>query len=116
MDILRCVVVALSEDVRNIAAGALKSLGVETTLLASLEELPTILEKVPACGVLLEVITSRKASPQGKKAARSLAKFYPFGKFKVLGNDVLILGKKSVEGSSAIASSSIRERSEEMQD
>jgi hypothetical protein len=57
-----CVVVALSEDVRNIVAAGLESLGMEATLLASPEELPTVLEKIPACGILLEVITSIKAS------------------------------------------------------
>jgi len=61
MGILTCVVVALSEDARNVVAGALKSLGVETALLASLEEWPTTLEKIPACGVLLEVVSSIKA-------------------------------------------------------
>lgn len=54
MGILTCVVVALNEDVRNIVAAALKSLGVEATLLASPEELPTVLEKTPACGILME--------------------------------------------------------------
>ena len=79
MGILTCVVVALSENVRNIAAAALKSMGVEATLLASLEELPATLEKIPACGVLPEVITSIEASPLGQKAMQELAEFYPFG-------------------------------------
>jgi hypothetical protein len=114
MGILTCVVVAFSEDVRNIVAAALKSLGVETALLSSLEELPTALETIPACGVLLEVSTSIKASLQGKKAIRQMAEFYPFGKFKLVGNDVLILGKESLEALAKIASASIRERSEEI--
>jgi len=109
MGILTCVVVALSEDARNVVAGALQSLGVETTLLASLEELPTTLEKTPACGVLLEV-TSMKASPQGKKAMQEMAEFYPFGRFKLVGTDVLILGKDSLEALFKITSGSIRER------
>lgn len=91
MSTLTCVVVASSEDVRNVVAGALKSLGVESTLLASLEELPKTLERVPACGVLLEVNSSREASPEGNKAIREMSKFYPFGKFRLVGNDVLIL-------------------------
>jgi hypothetical protein len=91
MGVLTCVVVAASEGVRNVVAGALKSLGVETTLLASLEELPKTLERVPACGVLLEVNTLMKASPLGKKAMREMGQFYPFCKFKPVGNDVLIL-------------------------
>jgi hypothetical protein len=97
MGIATCVVVALSEDVRNIVAAGLRSLGVEATLLASPEELPTTLEKIPACGILLEVITSIKASPQAKKAIQELAEFYPFGKFKLAGNEVLILGKESLQ-------------------
>jgi hypothetical protein len=97
MSILTCVVVALSEDARNVVAGALQSLGVEARSLASLEELPAVLEKIPACGILLEVITSIKASPQAKKAIQELGEFYPFGKFKLAGNEVLILGKESLQ-------------------
>jgi len=91
MGILTCVVVAPSEDVRNVVAGALKSMGVDTTLLASPEELPKTLERVPACGVLLEVNSSMEASPEGHKAIREMSEFYPFGKFRLVGNDVLIL-------------------------
>src|SRR6202163_3041219 len=97
MGIATCVVVALSDDVRNIVATGLKSLGVESTLLASLDELPTTLEKIPACGILWEVITSIKASPQAKKAIQELSEFYPFEKFKLAGNGVLILGKESLQ-------------------
>jgi hypothetical protein len=74
-----CVVVALSEDVRNIVAAELNSLGVQATLLASPEELATTLEKIPASGILLEVITSIKASPRARKAIQKLSEFYPFG-------------------------------------
>jgi hypothetical protein len=97
MGILRCVVVALNEGPRNIAAAALKSIGVQSTLLASLEDLPTTLEKIPACGILVEVNTSIKASPLGKQALRTMSEFYPCCKFKLVGNDVLLIGKKSLE-------------------
>jgi hypothetical protein len=97
MGILTCVVVALNEGARNIAAAALKSIGVQSTLLASLEDLPTTLEKIPACGILVEVNTSIKASPLGKQAIRRMSEFYPCCKFKLVGNDVLIIGKKSLE-------------------
>jgi hypothetical protein len=97
MGIATCVVVALSEDVRDIVAAKLKSLGMEATLVASPEELPAVLEKIPACGILLEVITAIKASPDAKKAIQELSEFYPFGKFKRAGNEVLILGKESLQ-------------------
>jgi hypothetical protein len=91
-----CVVVALSEDVRNIVAAGLNSLGVETTLLSSAEELATTLEKITASGILLEVITSIKASPRARKAIQELSEFYPFGKFRLAGNGGLILGQESL--------------------
>jgi len=91
-----CVVVALSEDVRNIVAAELNSLGVQATRLASPEELATTLEKIPASGILLEVITSIKASPRARKTIQELSEFYPFGKFRLAGNEVLILGKESL--------------------
>jgi hypothetical protein len=87
---------ALSEDVRNIVAAELNSLGVQATLLASPEELATTLEKIPASGILLEVITSIKASPRARKTIQELSEFYPFGKFRLPGNEVLILGKESL--------------------
>jgi len=43
-----------------------------------------------------------------------MAEFYPFGRFKLVGNDVLILGKESLEALPKIASGSVRERSEEI--
>jgi len=58
---------------------------------ASLEELPKTLERVPGCGVMLEVNTSMAGSPEGNKAIREMSEFYPFGKFRLVGNDVLIL-------------------------
>jgi hypothetical protein len=97
MGIATCVVVALSEDVRDVVAAKLKSLGMEATLVASPEELPAVLEKIPACGILLEVITAIKASPDAKKAIQELSEFYPLGKFKLAGNEVLILGKESLQ-------------------
>jgi hypothetical protein len=92
-----CVVVALSEEVRNIVAAKLNSLGVQATLLASPEELATTLEKILASGILSEVITSIKASPHATKTIQELSEFYPFGKFRLAGNEVLILGKESLE-------------------
>jgi hypothetical protein len=91
-----CVVVALSEDVRNIVAAELNALGVQAALLSSPEELATTLEKIPASGILLEVITSIKASPRARKTIQELSEFYPFGKFRLAGNEVLILGKESL--------------------
>jgi hypothetical protein len=79
-----------------VVAAGLNSLGVETTLLSSAEALATTLEKIPASGILLEVITSIKASPHAKKAIQELSEFYPFGKFRLAGNEVLILGQESL--------------------
>jgi hypothetical protein len=70
-----------------------------TTLGAtpSVDELTAVLGKIPACGILLEVITSSKASPHAKSAIQELAEFYLFGKFKLTENEVLILGKESLQ-------------------
>jgi hypothetical protein len=100
MGVLTCVVVASRENARNSVAAALKSLGVEATLLASLEELPMTLENIPSCGVLLEIDTIINASLQGNKAIREMSEFYPFGEFKLVGNDVLILAKEALDASS----------------
>jgi hypothetical protein len=97
MGTAKCVVVAFSEEVRNIVAAQLKSLGVDATLVASPDELTAVVEKIPACGILLEVTTSIKASPHAKSAIQELSEFYLFGKFKLAGSEVLILGKESLQ-------------------
>jgi hypothetical protein len=97
MGTAKCVVVALSGEVRTTVAAQLKSLGVDATLVASPDELTAVLENIPACGILLEVITSIKASPQAKSAIQELSEFYLFGKFKLAGSEVLILGKESLQ-------------------
>lgn len=63
----------------------------------SADELTAVLEKIPACGILREVITSSKASPHAKSAIQELSEFYLFGKFKLAENEVLILGKESLQ-------------------
>ena len=97
MGTAKCVVVALSEEVRTAVAAQLKSLGVDATLVASADELTAVLENIPACGILLEAITSIKASPHAKSAIQELSEFYLFGKFKLAEREVLILGKESLQ-------------------
>ena len=72
MGTAKCVVVALSGEVRTTVAAQLKSLGVDATLVASPDELTAVLENIPACGILLEVITSIKASPHGQKSVTGI--------------------------------------------
>jgi hypothetical protein len=47
MGVVMCVLVAASEEVRNIVSAGLKDLGVEARLLDSLDDLPPTLEKSP---------------------------------------------------------------------
>jgi hypothetical protein len=95
---MMCVVVALSEDTRNRIAASLRSLGMDVISLASLADLPATLQNIPVGGILLDVTTSVKASSQDKMETQELLNLFPFAKFKMNGNELLILGKiKSLE-------------------
>ena len=88
-----CVVIARNERSRNFLAAALKSLKMKTVLLDSLGELSKTLESVSVCGILLELTTSITASPAEKRAAQEFAELYPFDKFKLVGDEILIVGE-----------------------
>ena len=87
------VVVALIEDARKIVSVALEAGGNEVIELASLAELPAILKEVPVSGILLELITSTKATAQEKQDTFDLIQLYPHAKFRVSGKEMVILGK-----------------------
>jgi hypothetical protein len=73
-------------------AAALRARGLDAELLASLGELRSTLEKVPACGILLELATSITASAQVKANTLELFELYPFAKFRLAGSEALITG------------------------
>lgn len=87
-----CVVIASSEDTRNWIGALLKARGLDAALLASLGELRGTLETIPACGILLELATAVTASTQFKENTRELFELYPFAKFRLVGNEALMIG------------------------
>ena len=93
------VVIASSADTRDFISASLKSLGsvksaeIEVTELASLGELPAALKQSLASGILVEVATLIKASQRDKEATRQPFEVYPSAKFKLVGTDVMVLGK-----------------------
>ena len=93
MDMRTCVVVSLSEATRGFIAASLESMGMGSVPLASLGELPAVLDVTPACGILLELSTALTALPQHKKAVQELLEHYPLSKFRFAGGQVLIVGE-----------------------
>jgi len=87
-----CVVVALNQKTRDFVAVSLKALEMEAVLLASLGELRPTLETVSVCGILLELATAITASARDKKDTPELFDLYPSAKFRLLDNEVRILG------------------------
>lgn len=85
-----CVVIALDEQTRDFLAVSLQALEMEAVLLTSLGELRDTLEKVPVCGILLELATAVRASAQDKQDTAEMLELYPFVKFRVLGAEVRI--------------------------
>jgi len=90
---MMCVVVGPSRDARSCVGASLRSLGMEVTLLASVQELPEILKTTPACGILLEAVTSMEETRQGAEEIHKLIDLYPFATFRIVSNKVLILGE-----------------------
>jgi len=86
-----CVVIAACENTRDLMAASLEARGLDVALLASLGELRGTLEKVPACGILLELAAAITASMQVKKNTRELLELYPCAKFRLAGNEASIL-------------------------
>jgi len=96
---MKFVVVALADTTRNAIGASLEAMGMEARLLSSLGELQATLQEIPVSGILLDLITSTRSSFEEKQSTHELIQLYPNARFKIVGNDVLILGKeKSVEG------------------
>ena len=87
-----CVVIAARQDTRDLMAASLQARGLDAALLASLGELRCALERVPACGILLELAAAIRASKQVKEDARELFELYPFAKFRLACSEASILG------------------------
>jgi len=93
METMTCVVIASSEDIRQILAASLHALGVDSILLESLGELPATLHESAACGILLELTSAIRATPQEKVATQEWIELFPFAKFKVIDHEIRIAGK-----------------------
>jgi hypothetical protein len=87
------VVVALHRTTRDVVANLLKSMEIDAVLLASLGELRNTLEKIPACGILLDLTTAITASAKDKRDTKEFLELYPSTKFRLAGEDVVILGE-----------------------
>jgi Tfp pilus assembly protein PilZ len=96
---MTCAVVAVNEDARNIIGAALRSLGMEAIPSASVQDVVTALRTNPASGILLEVATSIKASPEEKEAIQMLTRLFPLAKCRVAGKEIVVFGKaNSLDG------------------
>lgn len=93
MEMMMCVVVGPSRDARSCVGASLRSLGMEATLLASVQELPEVLKTTPVCGILLEAVTSAKDSGKDTEGIHKLIDLFPFATFRVVSNKILILGE-----------------------
>ncbi|MBI2355384.1 MAG: PilZ domain-containing protein [Deltaproteobacteria bacterium] len=89
------VVVANSEAVIKTITDVLQADGADAIALSSLAELPAILREVPVNGILLDLVTSAKATAQEKRETNELIQLYPHAKTKVIDHEVKILGNSS---------------------
>ena len=87
-----CVVVASSDDVRRVIAASLEDLGLDVRAVSALGELPVIVKEVAVGGILLELATSIQSSPEEKEEAHEITRLYAFARFRLLGDEVRILG------------------------
>lgn len=88
----KIIVVAKSEETCKTIVQAVRAEGVDAIASSSLTELPGILREVPTNGILLDIITSTKASAEEKHATNDLLQLYPHVKAKVIGDEIKIIG------------------------
>lgn len=93
----QCVVVALSQAIRDSLAQLLKSRGIDAILLSSLADLHETLSTIPAAGILIELSASITASAEVKKSTQQFLDLYPSAKFRFLDDQVLIVGQSLEE-------------------
>ena len=86
------LIVAKNDDTLNRIVDAIQAEGVKTITAHSLAELPDILKEIPTSGLLLDLVTSTKATAQEKLDTNDLLQLYPHAKVKVVGSEVRILG------------------------
>src|SRR6185369_14496321 len=92
---LTFVVISNNEETLKAVVDAVQAEGVDAIESYSLAELPPILKEIPISGILLDLITSTRATPQEKLETNDLLQLYPHAKLKVIGKDVKILGESN---------------------
>lgn len=87
------VVISNNEETVQAIVDALKAEGVEAIAVHSLAELPPVLKEVPTNGILLDLITSTRATAQEKLQTNDILQLFPHAKVKVVKNEVRLLGE-----------------------
>ncbi|BCS54183.1 PilZ domain-containing protein [Geobacter sp. SVR] len=87
------VVIAKSELNREIVVRAVEAAGGAAIALSSLAELPGLLRETPVSGILLEMVTSARATAAEKQETNDLIQLYAHAKFKVVENEIKMLGR-----------------------
>lgn len=92
---MNLVVVAQDEATRQVLVAKLASLNVDAIQLSSLNDLMATLQENTSSGILVEVATSIKASPEEKAMAQDVFHFYPMAKFRWAEGVLGLAGKAS---------------------
>ena len=86
------VVIANNEEKQKITLAAIESTGHDATVLSNLAGLPELLKTTPVSGILIDLITSTRASSAEKESTNDLVQLYPQIKIKIVDGEVLLLG------------------------
>jgi hypothetical protein len=89
---LKIIVVAKNEETCTAIVQAVQAEGASAVASSSLKDLPGILREVPTNGILLDIITSTKASAEEKQETNDLLQLYPHAKVKVTEDGIKIIG------------------------
>jgi hypothetical protein len=87
-----CAIVASNEETRNIAASALQTFGIAAVFVPSIAGLPVCITNTPVCGILLDLPTMMRATPEEKHILRELPESFPFAKFRVSSSTLITSG------------------------
>lgn len=88
----KIIVVAKNEETCKTIAKAVQAEEVGTIASRSLNELTGILRTVPTNGIVLDIITSTKATAEEKQETNDLLQLYPHVKVKTIGDEIKIIG------------------------
>ena len=86
-------VVSQNEQVRNTVCADIVQNGYEAAGLCALKELPALLMDSAVSGIIIDLLTSARATQLEKQITNDIIQLYPHDKVKLVGDDQMMFGR-----------------------